>query len=619
MKTESIEIEGEALDLKESGERLAFSLTSNLLHGLSDYSSCYTYSYEVPNSPRNRRLLGELLLPGASDRRVRQNLPCVYSRDGVALLEGSLSVVSADPDVIVLSMIFGAAALKELIEGDLSIYELDWEGSPTLTVAENGAAVGLSLWRYGQPRPAEFWAFANEYYVGLIGDKAPKVPAAVAVSSITNRIKSKTGVELEGLETEGDIFQFTPEYRKGGRWEATASRVGPAAIFGSDVEVVVGYSYTGVTLLDIRERYTGSNGDYATPMLRADSRVSGLSFDIYNGGNNAVRLYAAPYVSSLKNSYLGLLNAEGQPRPEHLLCSVGVHQREIGVKTLLDVGLSNDYQPFVIFVFGGGALGSILEVDIKLNATFDYGSVTSGSVLIGDCLPDISLADFLSQYAQLRFGRFPVNSLRGGSAIRFVSLEEVAAAEPYDWSDKLLAEGLRHSYRLDELARANWLNFADDDSEALFEEGIYNQNYETLDETLDAETDFSEVSFSYSYRPAGSARMLTMVYGEEKHPAPRLVEVGTGTAQRSPYGDDTNLYTAYDSPALYWLQEDNAMRRTMREPNVVECAVRLTTSDLLDLDLARPVYLRQFGKLFFIDSADIDGDNIAELKLVELK
>lgn len=620
MIKERIEIEGEALDLMEGADRLAVSLSSNLGHGLKDYTSCYTYGYDVPNSPHNRRILGELLLPGASNRRVRQNLPCVYFRDGVSLLEGSLYVVAAERDTISLSMTFGSQALRRLIEEDRAIYQLDWPEGEKLYVSENGAAVGLPFWAYGQPRPGTFWAFMNEYYIGQLADKFPKVPAAVAVSGILDRIQSETGVTFEGLDHEGDILQFAPEYRKSGEWGLKARSVVDAGIFGVSAFFISGFSFTGIGALDIRERYEGSAGDYATPLLRADSRVEGISYDLYNAGNNVESLYVAPYLGSVSDSYYGITDANGQPRSEFMLCAVGAHQRVVGIKSMLDVSLSEDYQPFIIFAKGGGVWSYLTDIDINLKANFNYNSVTSGSLSIGSCLPDISLADFVSEYAALRYGKYPVNSLRGRGVVHFASLEDVAAAEPYDWSRKLLSEGMRHSYRIDELARNNFLNFANDDSEAVFEEGYYNQDYRTEDETLDDSEDFSEVSFSYSYRAAGTARMLTMAYQKEKNPAPRIVAVGTGTSQRSPHNpEDPTLYTAYNSPELYWLKSDNALRRVMAAPNVVECSVQLTTLDLYELDLARPVYFKQFGKLFYIDSADIDGDNIAELKLVELK
>lgn len=613
MRGERIRIDGQPLDLFHDGNRMAMNISSNIMCKMADYQCCYTYSYSVPYTERNKQILGRLMLPGADGKAVRKYLEADYERDGIRIFSGRAMVTAATREKVSLSLLFGInEGLQHLLDDDREIWQLNWNNTERIDVASDNKQTGLDYWIAGSAQPSVFFYFMNRRVKGDNPGKWANVPISVSASRILGKIEEEYGL-LFGKQPSGGIFlQYNPTWRKAGAFSIRATKTHyEMGDYGSVkwIKASAFEVYDGeVTGKDIEERY-----DNHTPRLYGKAVINRIAIAVENSENTTVNVQFVYYEQN---------NEKLIKSGEQMLGIAPPKGRLDLTFEPKDMGMSSEYQPVSIVVSNGVPTNlRNIKVGMYVYCEFEASEVESGHVNPAHCMPAIKCADFVNSLLFLDKGAFTINSIKQVDIVPMASVDDIAISEPYDWSERLL-DDVEACWQLDDIAQNNWIAWADDESEPRYKERLFDHAITCNDPTLEYDDNFFELPFSRSANNADQPVFYTYdgFTDEKLSPAPRLVvdDGGAWEVENPHDSKDTKRYQGYYQAGVYW-ERETALSKTMSEPSSIKCKVRLTTLEFANLDLSRRVYLRQVGKYYFIKEMKLGGDNIAEVELVELK
>lgn len=309
--------------------------------------------------------------------------------------------------------------------------------------------------------------------------------------------------------------------------------------------------------------------------------------------------------SKLNPTFILLPYADGREEVD------GTYNSETGYweldKTWFDVVAEENTS---IFGLGSGATSFDTSAPhVRIDVILEIDDI--GDTQIGDSwcyqrnYPDIKVMDYINEILA-HIGGFILGNVRKQEYIEVVTIDEVlsASAVPYD------SQGLKSiSMSLDGLAQKNnYLHKDNDDDEGLEPYQASGIIY-TADETLTLERD----AFKSNFKVPRS--IFVKLWKVEQN----------GNKKKASWNNAGNYiggYVQQGSSATYYFgntgqdfaniisEAYQLYEQAVHRPKELEVVIRLGVLELLALDLAKPIYIKQFGASFAIVSISTDtGDN----------
>lgn len=636
MNSERIVIDGQDLDLYKDNV-LHFELESNILKKVEELSCCWSYTHQVPNSLHNRTIFGDLLTIGRKGGKFRKYVDAQYYRDGLLIFSGNCYVDRVDPNNIEISFRFGInRALQQIKDDGLKLDELYNDSTgvsgnfvPSYTDEELeelklklplNSVEQMAQFPFNYTKPVE--VFYNDYKTnGDTIDREHVVPS-VNVKAIYDLLKVKYGIEIDSKTNSTNYWIMTPHKRRLDKFavkmrsvvnfdgmSSTSPRLHLGA-FDEDYMQSIGTNTKALDQDDISGRArkeidttSGGKSFYYFANVKRPFKINAVLFNV--GGFNQdvqVRYYSKwDYKRHTVNIY-------------HPIQTLSAGESYMGWFYPEKMGVENEYEaghgPVIGLHTGNNTNLTSSNFEIIFFCQLAEEDTNKGWLSAMDCLPNVGIQQFINDVCFGVFGEFPVNQMETSNTLKFYSLEDIIEREPYDWSDKLMADELTIYKGLEGLSQTNRFVYAKGDHEPEMQVEV-----KTPDPSLDAKGDWFESDLGYYLRPNypiwdGSSYMK---------PSSKIVSV-----ERFMYAHEDDYpynFAVQKNENLEWMQEGDisgdTLRKIFKEPVRLECKLKLSSLDISTLDMARPVYLRQMGAVFFIQKLSV-GDEVTEATLVKI-
>ncbi len=599
-------ITGQQVDLNQNTD-VTLEYKSNILGDISKIEGSHSYSISLPKTTNNLRILQDPGNPARNAGTVRRYLNARYYRNGIDLFGDCRAVVlGVNEDSIEIALTMqGLRSLAQWSEAGKSIKDLFTPGTNTQWSAVSSyeamkqSGLGIAAVNTG----VDLTSVTEVYY-----------PPAVSLNGLFTRIMGATGVTryLIPAEVQDDMKGiFIPFVDYIAARPDSAATAGAVATGKREPERDAvhlnfsnwDYNPTAVGWNVLSEAFRiPENADtflvtFYTVMPAGTFRTEGPAYFriIGSDGTRDVEIYSQPIqVNPDGSALIQYTRTEGVEVGGYTWVWLEVSNTEEGTH-------ASQYENSYTFLFQG------------------QKARRGEALLISRNLPDIRQLDllkFICSYYGLAI--LPVG-IDGLSFVPYSIFRENKAAA-VDWSDRLTgatAEDQRGSvaFSLSDFAQRNILKWTADDS---LEYTPAQGELVVDDRTLQNEKTLVTLPFAASYR--------------DKYPLFSATRNDDGTHDVTLNGLKPRIFRLQDqngSAALYFTGDLTLPARIqdyykdyqeiIREPITQTVNCRLNELDLRRLDFTLPVYFRQFGKYYAIESVRTSSKtDVCEIKLIQI-
>lgn len=286
--------------------------------------------------------------------------------------------------------------------------------------------------------------------------------------------------------------------------------------------------------------------------------------------------------------------------------------------TDLDVEITGNDEFFFSLAVWNPLSGSLdLTVEHIYNQSF-YNK----SFFIIPNLPKIKCSDFIFDCCVLA-GVFPAITSTG--EITFFSLQDIYdnIGSAYDWTNRLkktqpyFGEVSDIEFKFGNYQKKNYLKYIEDVTNPLDTSAFLQVDNDNLDETADLATlhfkagkRFSELTNTIDYPLYDISLNLGVLSREIIEQDADVIGEISGTMLD--FTDDLK-FSAIKATANY-----TAYQNIIYQPKLLKDEVYLKASDIVNLDLTKPVYFNQYGKYYAITKLTFRQDDFSDVELLEL-
>lgn len=590
-------IDGQLVDLGD-GVDITLNYKSNLLTDLGKIVGNNSYTIKLPKTMRNLGIIGISDIPSVVSSFPRVAHEARYFRNGIEIVSEGKAVLMGVSDAIEVVLTWGGtSALGKVVEDGRNINEFEymtdyviWETTVSPSVYNGIDKIlysDMHLWLNG----------VNDF---------PLLHPSVRSSYIFEKIKAVYGLEVEFPEERKEFIDslIVPLLTRNGGYANRINNQGSVihnastndisfVKLGEDfdstfvVHTSLGGLYSIEVLVDCRVVIYPS---FSSMFLGASLRYG--SEDVYE---NTVYL---PY--DFTN-----LELDGMP-------SLTMYHYNKTVEVDLNAGDK--------FLLTAG----IASTPTGINGTlFTYGAqprqIKAGDKFpIIENLPDIKVIDFIKSIASLA-GVFAV-PVEGGDKIKFVTFDLLSdRSRAVDWSEKMIPLDYTNrprniGYTISDFAQNNRMLWREDDTVATWADG----NILVGDNTLEYERDAVELPFAPTDTMFNKASIKLYEYNNSDE-EPELQDVEPRLLVEKNVGG----YSTGTFEGLHWstliAQYYETYQNAVKSPVVITEKVLLDELSLRDLDVSRPVYLRQYGKYYAVVELKAPSSGVCECKLLQLE
>lgn len=617
--TRELIIEGQQVDLAPDTD-ITLEYANDITGDLASISLSHSYTIKLPRTLRNTRILDDPGAPGHASKRLRRYLSARFFRNGVDLIGAAQAyVLKTTPEAYEVALVWNAMpALQALSQSSETLNDLP--GLPVLTwIGSNGKTPDYA----GAETDGALFASYNS---GLGEFTYPAVNAAthpcMRVSELFRRILSNAGIPYSistsaavQSEMEGLVLLAAPGHapsRSMGIESGSAKRSG--------------VYFDGVV------NPNGGRIVYSTSPAWQDGwdptqgmMTNGLVF--FKGGIDQHRILLnlkAPASVNLQGSYIAVRVATyttgGTVSAYEDLLRLPFQFDGASYYLVADEAINVSNWPNYYLFLGGdnipnsrvdfSAYDSALPLVVS-NRVHDVIDIAKDNrfPLAGN-LPDLKQWDFIKGCMVL-LGIVPV--IQNGQLRLLTYAELLRTSNAYDWTSKVdMTDGGPQEvrYTLSKWARVNEIAFEADEEELSFSP---NARIEVADTTLTERRDYYKLPF------AASMQSNAMHYKvkddgtevEDVDIAPRIFRVVEGDSGR-------RLEFTADLYGSGVLSRYGALQAAVRTPVVLAVNIRLHELDLAQLDLARVVYLGQFGQYYKILKVQTSDTDLCKVELLQI-
>lgn len=629
MSKQQLLIEGMAVDMPT--EEIKLKVESNLFNDASKIKTAHSYNIALPRTMANDSIFALAYIPSAETggKTTHKYLKASLYMDGVPLFENGRAVVTSVSDKgYNLTLLWGLVAIFDEIKREgLNLCDLPlsshWNEATMSPLSE-----WLQLPQYDDQVPQYHSGMTSEIYNTLddeskaLANSKPWILPSVGATTILNKIQQVYGVNFR-FSTEANI-------RLRRIWH-------PLVTLKSLVKDEV-----------VRIRYGQMTFPYNTaPCTLQDFAIDTLpnrmldfkSFDV-------ITTEGAPRATSVPLASNALKTANTTAHA--FLAKNKIHARKVKIYGKCDMQWGVEVKDY--YTAEGGRLAelnpatNLYELDITLDSVsyeanerianiFAYTAnvgrkwnslphtlaiyveleiddidFTLGSWWL-PCrnYPEVGVITYLSEL-MAHIGGCIVGSVTKPNSIYISTFDEVMQAQPQ--SCQLLGVNTI-TMTLAELAQKNTYTHKvnEDDGGEYYAEGVIY----TADETLALERKAFESKFKVPVK--GIVRLW------------KIEDSSTANKKKASWVAKGDYIASNQDGYLYDFLEDfeNAIaeyytnyEKLVAVPKVVEAIIRLSIVDLLNIDLGQPVYIKQLGRTYLVDSLETENGDNYKVKLVQV-
>jgi hypothetical protein len=215
-------------------------------------------------------------------------------------------------------------------------------------------------------------------------------------------------------------------------------------------------------------------------------------------------------------------------------------------------------------------------------------------------LPSITALEFLKDMAA-RAGVTAVAAT--DNTLRFISPEQLYTEEVQMLPDPISVESIAFAYG--DYAQRNVLTNVEDDGGSNVGEAAI----EVEDTTLEPEKELYKSPFGLMY---DIQSLHLYEKGESEY---ELRDIATRIGAIS---GGNNVIAATTDWGYITEQYYTAMRQILRKPEVIKCNIHITLLEVVNLDIARPVYINRLGRRYAVLSIEMRGKDTFTFELLQL-
>ena len=584
-------IDGQLVDLGD-GVNITLDYKSNMLTDLSKIVGNNSYTINLPKTMKNLNIIGCADMAGVVSSFPRTYHEARYFRNGVELFKDGKAVLMGVGDTIEIVLLWGlSSGVYKLVELDKNLNEFTgvddyvmWDASNSKSAFDGRTKVVNMDVQYGLKS----------------GETLAAIHPSVRSSYIFGLIESNFGVSFDlPHERKGFVNSLMiPLLTRNGGFANSSRSVG-----------IVSYSELSqnYVLQKVGDEFD-SNFLYSPPVDWGTTDFVG--FKVLSDGKLKIQITFKSSIAD-KAIYYGAGNIPSEWGVKYLSYYISNGEYVYDSVFTIDVAEGDGFGIEMVGVISTGFNGALMRVELT-PSTIEIGE----RFPIVENLPNISCVEYVKAIAAIG-GMFCVPSDDG--AIKFITFESLAdRSNAVDWTDKLIVKDATNkprsiSYSLNDFARKNNMLWTDDDSV-----GITTANGAILvdDVTLDLERDAVELPFAASDTRGGKAMIRLYEYDDDGKPELQSVE------PRILIEKDVDGYSTGTFDGLHWNtligEYYNTYQNAVKSPVVVSELVRLDELSLRDLDVAKPVYLRQYGRYYAIVEVKAPSNGVCECKLLQL-
>lgn len=621
--TEQIYINGVQMDT-QSGKSVSLIFQSPYFTDIDSIVSNRTTAVDLPNTPNNLRAIEQANLESRETIYAYNKHRVVYIRDGVQIFSGLATLQSLTPASLRFSFTWGnVSAFQQLLDTNLR----------DLQTAEDYVGYDDDTASTDRRHYPAGWNERKNWG----GVAALSIQPIMPVVDIMNRIRQLFGITMAlpttpaGVKDDPDVFA---RYRvplvsrnadnKSLRGQGVTVRghhtqVFPG-LFGAQLDHPCVLRVVGGLIRDPRGLFDSATYDIDVSEIdRVTVRIAaGFSFTSKTqiGG-----LVVVPVGDVFYYSPITVLRA-AETREDGLWR----YTFETDVVKTFDVS-GTQYLALVADVafntndpgaLSGGAVRVLGDIDVY---DPDWSELVFGRGAVFPLyrnLPDWTVSQFLKNLMQIE-GLFAIAD--GDKAIRFVGIGDIykMRSQALDLTDRLvLTDGAPEevSSIYGNYARMNWCRYAKDETVT----GDFDGCLRVDNEALERETDLITSDFA----PTEGGIIKVWTYESEPDEAydaanwsftdvePRILWDRTG-----PDGSTVATFSGLSWASIIATKYGSYQSMILR-PRALKATVRVTISELQQLDFTRPVYARQWGRYYAVMKLTTGNSDLANVELLRL-
>lgn len=597
--TDELYIDGQRADLRRGDDRVELVYQSPLLTDVEDVVSNHTMEITLPLTANNIRILGYARTQAEVTFPFRKHTAEVR-RGGMTILAGDVILLGHDEGGLSLSVVWGNEQTWKKLD-DVSLRDLqDWESEEDYINIPKATDEQRTLYKtlidYGKGR------FDTSYWL-----------PALRVEDIVDRIEAKAGVSIGDVFDEFVIALGTKATADEGReWESVRTGVQQLGAISQSADSPGWVLYFGNKI--VTDRYGLIQSTNLWRFLTNDNGVTSAKVSlpvieiVQTGrpGGDVMRYQVFGYTGT---AWRSLWTAPSAMQRTQLGTD---RYKYVGEAVESDDIDTSGCQYIVVAVTAGyiQAYEAIESVMLSDNVVITPNPDSVWQYPLYYNLPDMTCGEFVKQLMKTKGLYADCDE----DSVSFASIDTLYEniAQSRDWTDKVVDwRRARYEYTLDGMARRNWLRYAGTDDVA---EGSRDWHIDVDNENLE-EQDADIVTLDLGTLDGGY-RMP--VYETDENGNVTFRETEARLMRKS----EPDLMRLASVNGLDWktITETyySGYKEIVRQPVVVTADVLLTMYDQMTLDMLTPVYLRQTGRFYGLQTLTMKSDGLAEARLVEV-
>lgn len=587
---------------------------SNILGNVSKFQNSFSYSFKLPKTTRNARILDDPGNVAHESEWTHKTLPAALICDGTDVLgTGATAILLSVGDEYEVSLLWDRiGALTKWLESDPSIKDL----------AKIGIVWSREYTAYADFATAPKSIFLPSYDAGIDLDRFTDYACHPAVSLfyLFDAIFTKIGV----------TYTMPDDYKRALQYLAmplpTRNRLFDNST--KDIQIVTfeakwQWSYLGDARFDegaseywdhylVPVAYTDKGGNYQS---ERDFLVKTGAPNIHIELSCIFESYS-PIDTEASCSLILVGIAEDDEEKEVSSWPIDLLASSLDVDDTVNVG---EYSTYYFKLTNSYTWGSNTISPAVFKVTPQYSTVYLGQEFTTYNLPDIPQVALVKAVCAL----YNLAMIPGESGVSFAPRKDlfnqaISSQRSVDWSDKLIGgkDPTEVGFTVEGYeAQKNWFRWKANKFRDTDADGAIDIN----DTTLPAEQDVYTLPFAATETYTGKTDLYAKKYSSGKwSPAlqsnePLLMQVTN---------DGGNCALRFSSEELWSQKLENPdylpMADALASPTIIKCRLNLSPLDLQGLDYSRAIYLRQYGAHFALISLRTDSKGNSEAELLKL-
>lgn len=611
-------IDGTKVDMGDSGISLEYR--SNIFTDVSKIVSNFSYTIRLPKTKNNLRLIECAHIPSAVSTFPYISHTAILLRDGVQIIDKANVVLISVSETIEIALSWG----------NINNFEVMVNNGKTLKEMSYGMNPGVDYTRWGY-MGSSTPQFLRINYGLKDTERSAWYHPVVTAKWIIDKISQEYGITIEYPEDRMDMLdrlkipllkkdipqdwmdKYTTELTANGmiKYDLPAYQFD---LFTFSLSGSTYYSRVIYQLVSESDNVIAIQGTKDVPV-----KMEGKIIITVNTDMNPINA-EYPVELSLRNKDNMASKIVYQCRAEIESLDTNQYRYTFNIDTELKIDTAEDVS-FVLYDPYSQLSNRSLEegsIKIRMRDTVHLYTETnddpSSSFFYVPNLPDIKQIDFLKATSSM-LGLFAMPTQ--DNHLKFVSYDTLLGSKSVavDWSSKLVRPYIDYTprkiiYSLDDFAKNNWFRWKEDDDV----KGNYDGKIVVDSEYLDYEKEMVELPFAacdsvadvasiplYSYDAEGN-----LVYNDNLEPRIVLVKrdfVGTF--------DDLSWDKLLGE---YYFK----YKQMIKTPKIITEYVKLNPVELKSLDMAVPIYLKQYGCFWAVIKVKTMDNNICEVELLKI-